>query len=261
LITYHEPTGKFKFRAKAGITLGLGASGEVAGEISANNMVEFVQFVYHQLNNQNFDYLGFIERESFELLNRYLIYHIETGIQFKEAIEKSLEDIEEWWEDRNLAIEKSENITARIMANPEMLRFSPPETKGALLYQLTEDYWFYWEERQEDAVLVILSWIQTQREFQEVCEHMTKDGSKSKQKAPYQAGYNRLASLLDGRQWEEFYEQRRSWRKKTFNEQWDNAKTHRDKFQTTVKQKIALYPIEPKRWQPIQQTFQPDPIA
>ena len=68
-----------------------------------------------------------------------------------------------------------------------MLRFMPPETKGALLYHLTETFWLsrsgmFWisrEELQEDAMLKILSLIQTQREFQEVCEHMTEDGSKS----------------------------------------------------------------------------------
>jgi hypothetical protein len=117
------------------------------------------------------------------------------------------------------------------------------------------------EEIQEDAVLVILSWIQTQREFKEVCEHMTEDGSKSRWSDPYQAGYDRLVSLLDGRQWEAFYEQRREWKRKAFNEKWDDANTHRDKFQKTVKQKISLYPAEPRRWTAIIQTFKPDRLA
>ena len=110
-----------------------------------------------------------------------------------------------------------------------MLRFMAPEAKGALLYHLTETFWLsrsgmFWisrEEPQEDATLMILSLIQTRREFQEVCEHMAEDGSKSVRDDPYQAGHDRFDALFDLSLHIRFLQLQIEWRTKEKHKQLD----------------------------------------
>jgi hypothetical protein len=266
LITYHEPTGKFKFRAKAGITLGLGASGEVAGEISANNMVEFVQFVFHQLNNKNFDYLGFIEETAFDALTSICYWHVRTGQELVKFIGDSFDDVKRWAEKEMELAADAEDLARRVLGHShDMLRFMPPEAKGALLYHLTETFWLtrsgvFWisrEELQEDATLKILSLIQTRREFREVCEHMTEDGSKSVRDDPYQAGYDRLEALFDFSQYIRFLQLQIEWRTEEKQKQLDKLKARKDKRLSLIRRLDSFYPEEPRRWASIQESFDP----
>jgi hypothetical protein len=150
-----------------------------------------------------------------------------------------------------------------------MLRFMPPEAKGALLYHLTETFWLsrsgmFWisrEELQEDATLKILSLIQTRREFREVCEHMTEDGSKSVRDDPYQAGYDRLKTLFDFSQYIRFLQLQIEWRTKEIQKQLDELKTRKDKRLSLIRRLDTFYPEEPRRWASIQETFNPQNIA
>ena len=224
-------------------------------------MVEFVQFVYHQLNNQNFDHLGFIEEAAFTMLTRFLLYHIETGTELANAIGDGVDKMKDWWSRREAEIEDSEVLARQVLSNPKILRFTTPEAKGAMLFKLTKDHWFYREELQEDAVLMILSWVQTQREFQEVCEHMTEDGTKSRRSDPYQVGYDRIVSLLDGEQYERFLKRRSEWRRSRLRDELGKTKSRKAHLRTNTLQKIALYPVEPKTFVAIQQTFKPGTLT
>jgi len=145
----------------------------------------------------------------------------------------------------------------------------PPEAKGALLYHLADTFWlsrtgtFYIsrEELQEDATLKILSLIQTRREFQEVCEHMTEDGSKSVRDDPYQAGYNRLKTLFDFSQYIRFLQLQIGWRSKEKQKQLDELKARKDKRLSLIQRLDTFYPEEPRRWASIQETFDPRTVA
>ncbi len=60
------------FRAKVSATLGWGG-GDLAGTIGFGAIIEFVQFVYHQLNNNNFSYVEFMKhkkRDNQTLINK-----------------------------------------------------------------------------------------------------------------------------------------------------------------------------------------------
>ena len=114
-ITYGEIAGKFQFRAKAGIVLGLAASGEVAGEVNAKNMVEFVQFVFHQLNNKNFDHLGFIEETAFDALTSICYWHVRTGQELVKFIGKSFKDVKLWAEKEMELAADAEDLAKRVL--------------------------------------------------------------------------------------------------------------------------------------------------
>ena len=64
--------GKFKLRATAGLVWGVGVGGELVCEVGVDEIVTLAQFVYHQLKNNDYDYLAFIEEDAFKVLFKSL---------------------------------------------------------------------------------------------------------------------------------------------------------------------------------------------
>jgi len=191
---------RFIFKAKAGAAVGAGFSGMISGTIDAGSIWTFIQFIYHKLKDTNFSFLNFIEREAFIYLTKINLYIIEKGEQFLEIgknimkkgeevieeIEKEIEqyfkklykDIDDWWRERSRKKENAENLAERINNNSEILKYTTPEAKGIILYTLTPTFVESFEESQEEAILSVLSWIQTYEEYYKVCNRMTEDGEK-----------------------------------------------------------------------------------
>ena len=72
------------FRAKVSATLGWGG-GDLAGTIGFGAIIEFIQFVYHQLNNNNFGYLEFMSELAFKVhiaITLYIIEEVNETIQW-----------------------------------------------------------------------------------------------------------------------------------------------------------------------------------
>ncbi|MEJ2456296.1 MAG: hypothetical protein P8103_19400 [Candidatus Thiodiazotropha sp.] len=235
-----------------------------------DNIVEFVQFVFHQLNNENFDYLGFIEENAFDVLTTICYWHVRTGQELVKFVGKSFDYVEQWATREMELAADAEDLARRVLGHShDMLRFMPPEAKGALLYHLTETFWLsstgtFWisrEELQEDATLKILSLIQTRREFREVCEHMTEDGTKSVRDDPYQAGYDRLETLFDFSQYNRFLQLQIDWRTEERQKKLDEMKARKEKRLSVIRRLNDIYPEEPRRWASIQETFNPQTVA
>jgi hypothetical protein len=86
--------------------------------------------------------------------------------------------------------QKRDELAARILAQPPMLRHSTPETKGMLIYQLTRHGKADWIDtgnyaggdpygHRKQAVIAILRWVQTRAEWDNVFQHMTELGEKT----------------------------------------------------------------------------------
>jgi hypothetical protein len=73
-------------------------------------------------------------------------------------------------------------LAKRILANPDLVLFQPPEGKGRLLRNLCYEYGFSFEETQEDAIIAVLKTIQTWQVYKEVMEHLASDGRRIKNK-------------------------------------------------------------------------------
>ncbi len=113
------------------------------------------------------------------------------------------------------ALDKSEKRNAlakRVLSDTYWLKYSSPETKGMLLYQLTRHGTvdnFHdvgisgWFQDRKAAVLVILGWIQTLNEWHSVMHRISlkgeKNGGSSKGLliAFLQQGWNRHEELND----------------------------------------------------------------
>lgn len=153
----------------------------------------------------DFDYLEFIEHEAFEAVDLFLtryLWPVEEAIkELKEIAEEGYDVAFRWWRrthskilDEHKRQQEAERLAERILVNPEMLRFAPPETKGRILRALCESSLGPFEEKQEKAIITILDWTQSQREYREILEHMTLDGTT----IDYQDGHQMLMGILDG---------------------------------------------------------------
>jgi len=185
-----KDNSKFIVRWKAGVVLGGGFSGSLSCIIDAGAIWTFIQFVYHKLKDSNFSFLEFITEEAFNQLMKIQLYIIEKGVDVVKDIgdyfEKKLEDIDNWigevvqyWEKRSREREDAENLARRIIANPEIIKFTSPEAKGAMLYTLTYTFLLSNEKSQEKAILHILNWVQTFEEYYKICNRITRDGTKN----------------------------------------------------------------------------------
>jgi len=193
--------GKFIFTAKAGVIVGIGGSGGLSGCVDAGSIVEFIMYVYHKLKEANYTYLDFIESDAFNAISKLIVQQFEEGIEIIDSyISDTVEAINAYWKSRTASEDRALKLAKNIIARPEIIKFSSPEAKGAMLYVLTETFYFSKEETQEDAILILLSYVQTKREFDQVCKHLTLDGSKG----DMNDGKDRINYILDFSQQNKF---------------------------------------------------------
>lgn len=191
-ITYEN--GKFMFRAKAQLVWGVGAKGSLSGVIGLEGILEFVMYAYHQLRYNGFSYLQFIDRAAFRAMVNVTMYAVQYGEDairsLGEGLDRLGDAIMATIHDRDATME----FARRIQLQPQMLLFAPPEVKGAILHRLTRTFTISLDEEQEPAVMTVLRSIHTRREWEQVVERITPDGSKSSAAA----GVGRLNWLMDG---------------------------------------------------------------
>lgn len=186
--------GKFMFRCKAQLVVGVGAKGSLTGLIGFGSMYDFIMYVYHQLKENDFDYLNFMDESAFHAVVGLVLYAVENGIdairfagdQIDQIIDAAMAPIE--------ASNKAEEYARTIKARPEALFFAPPEAKGAILYKLSETFVASFEEHQEAAILTVIGTVQTRREWEQIVERITPTGTPSSAAE----GMARLNWIMDG---------------------------------------------------------------
>lgn len=192
MITFEN--GKFMFRCKAQVVIGIGAKGGLTGTVGFGTMYDFIMYVYHQLKDNNYAILKHISKEAFDAIVKIVMYAVEFGVEAIRHVEARIDQIIATAMAPIRAANEAEAYARKIKARPEALYFAPPEAKGAILYRLSETFTFSFEEHQEAAILVVIGTIQTQREWEQIVERITPTGSKSSAAA----GMARLNWIMDG---------------------------------------------------------------
>ncbi|WP_110640943.1 hypothetical protein [Salinicola sp. CPA57] len=237
-ITYER--GKFKFMAKAGFCWGVGAKGKVSGEIDASLVAEFIKWVAYQLRHVNYRKLDFVGAQAFSTISNIIYLAITAEEQLEEALNKTYAEIslqaKEVYEKIDASVSKSLNrgaLTSRINSDPDMLKYTTPEAKGALLYLLTDaslidradhrNYDLTYDDliragilpSRKRAIIRVFEWVQSRAEFDCVMQRVTPAISaediptgektarrKEGEKRVYEflnAGENDRDSLFEGR--------------------------------------------------------------
>ncbi|WP_426208863.1 type VI secretion system tip protein TssI/VgrG [Massilia sp. TWP1-3-3] len=197
--------GKFGIIFHASASWGLGLRGKIAFEVNVPEIFNFVCWFFHQLHASNYEFLEYVEKAAFDAIKDIVFLAIQSGQALGEFMYETQRQIDDVAKSVSRKLDESGKRNAlakRILADDTLLRFSTPETKGMLLYQLTRhgpadsmdvgNYGFSsrdvlsnrfimlpdrYPERKR-AVLAILRWVQTQNEWKNVCWRVTPQGQK-----------------------------------------------------------------------------------
>jgi hypothetical protein len=207
-IGYNKQLAKFYIHAHAEAVMGPGVSGSIGYVVEAGHIMEFIAFVYHKIKDYNFAYLGMFMVEhavdAYRAIDAYkqytlmmLKYLMEKGFELGDKLEEAEDAFENWWLHFVLSIEKeviyqekADEAAQNIINDPDRLKYTLPEVKGQLLTFLgdaptpNEDI--------QTAMLIILAYIQSRGDYDNVVQHLNLDGTK----LSVEAGHKRLHQLL-----------------------------------------------------------------
>lgn len=169
-ISYNN--GRFRIRAKAGICLGLGASGEVSYEVDTKLLREFAAWVYYQLKNIDFKKLSFFDDDSYMVLINLHTLAVAFGEDISEFIDESplviqtavdnlVQDIVdsvnniEAVQDYNAAANRAKIMKSIIESDSARISILPPEAKSNIIVLLvkTDSYDKYVPANRDYSVL------------------------------------------------------------------------------------------------------------
>ena len=196
--------GKFRFRAKAGLCLGLGAKGEIGFEVDVGQIAQFVKWFFHALFHAGFELIEIFTKRAYEAMTRLLV-------MVEQNIKDAYKNFEDKWEKFRRQLGKEEHRIAlmnRILSNPLELRYCTPEAHGILLWEMTRHgklskTWYLAENsqdfevmgRRKKAIMQICQWAQTRRQFQIMVECMNQQGKRST--GSFNANFNALLGFME----------------------------------------------------------------
>jgi hypothetical protein len=196
--------GKFCFHIAASLCWGAGAKGGLIAEVGVANIVEFGAWLVYQLYSLNYGFFEVVNLRAFEAYSQYCVMQIDkvgdkiyqgygdalktaddVTAEFKKFIAGILDDSKKVME----ASEGRNRLAGNIIEFKLDLLRHTPEAKGILLYLLTRhgkaDHidpdnrtlsGDIYRDRKE-AVICVLTSIQTVAEWNKVMCRMTIDGS------------------------------------------------------------------------------------
>lgn len=194
--------GKFKLSIKAGFCLGIGAKGKLDFEVDGDLVLEFAKWVYHQLKNINYRKLFFIDDDAFYALSNIITLSIGYGESLRDFMLETTDLIETRVKSMfsDISVEYTEaiergDLTEKINANPSILDFSTPETKGVITYWLiqtnvvdevdpanrrlnifSDDYEIFSSMiPRKEAIMTVFRKVQSKAEYRKVMERVAKN--------------------------------------------------------------------------------------
>lgn len=184
--------GVFRITAHAGICLGVGAEGSITLAVGAKQLASFVYWMYYNLFHAGFKSLVFISTKAFVAL-KYLGYLLVTEGKdltayfgrVDQSLARAVDDLNTKYrtESENLA------LAQRVLTNLDRVKFTTPESKGMLIYQLTRFGAVSWAldggglgnaylPTQRKAVLAVLRQATLANDLKNVIQHIHPQGQK-----------------------------------------------------------------------------------
>ncbi|WP_239686265.1 MULTISPECIES: hypothetical protein [Serratia] len=197
-ITYIN--SRFRIYCKAALCWGVGAKGSLGFEVDGNAFAAFMKSFMFMLRNVDYQKLEqMMAGDAFRSLCAIPIIMAAQGIQASEAMLTDmvvlLQRIEKDLVDEN----KRVDLMKSILNNPDQLKYTPPETKGAVIATLIDSNWADWIDPRnqnneffsvnswkigplklrKQAVFKALKWVQSQADYNNVMQHLsTSPGEK-----------------------------------------------------------------------------------
>lgn len=188
--------GIFRITAHAGLCVGVGAEGTFTFAVGAKQLASFVYWMYYNLLHAGFRSLVFIADSAFKALKSLGYLMVVEGKEVAAYFGRQLELVEtglvEAVRDWNTKFRKESETLAlaqRILSSRDRIRFTTPESKGMLIYQLTRFGAVSWAldggglgsaylPTQRKAVLAVLRQATISNDLKNVIEHIHKEGER-----------------------------------------------------------------------------------
>ncbi|GDX04434.1 hypothetical protein [Buttiauxella sp. A111] len=198
-VTYIQ--GRFRIYCKAAFCWGVGAKGSVGFEVDGGTFAAFMKSFMYMLRNVDYQKLEqMMEGDSFKTLCTIPLIMAAQGIEAAAVMIGEVDDII-----GRLKLDlKNENKRVALMNsirdNPNQLKYSPPETKGAIIAQLMDISWVdsidprnqnlnpftfnYWKrgpiKLRKQAIFKALKWVQSKADYDNVMQHLSKTPGERK---------------------------------------------------------------------------------
>ncbi|MDI3360055.1 hypothetical protein QQF21_04565 [Lelliottia sp. V89_10] len=186
--------GKFRIFCKAGLCWGAGAKGSIGFDVDAGLLVEFMPMFTHMLRNM--DYIKMVELmapDAFEMFCMLPILALSAGVQISELAVNELQDALIILQNDLAQESKRVKLMQSINNDPDKLKFTTPETKGAIIATLmNSSIWdgidprnqnndlttfnaYKWGtlKRRKQAIFNALMWVQSKSDYENVMQHLT----------------------------------------------------------------------------------------
>lgn len=192
--------GKFCFRVAASLCWGAGAKGAFLAEVEAGAFAEFGAWLVYQLYSLDYSFFEVVDPKAFKVYSQFCVMRMAGGggVTYREFVglfetaEKIGEEFDRVLADINAGLSASKERTQlakNIIDFKRHLLLYTPEAKGHLLYLLTRHGKLdhldsnnrtllgdIYTERKE-AILCVLTSIQTIKEWSKVMCRVSRDGS------------------------------------------------------------------------------------
>lgn len=198
-VTYIQ--GRFRIFCKAAFCWGAGAKGSLGFEVDGGCYLAFMKSFMYMLRNVDYQKLAdMMKLDAFQALCAIPLIMAARGVQAAFAMADETMDII----DNLLKDLTEENNRVKLMEsvlnNPDQFKYSPPETKGALIAQLMDISWVdpldprnqnnnpltfnSWKlgpmKRRKQAIFLALKWVQSKADYDNVMQHITESPGKVK---------------------------------------------------------------------------------
>ncbi|WP_094110292.1 hypothetical protein [Lonsdalea iberica] len=192
---------RFRIYCKAALCWGIGAKGSLGFEVDGNSFSAFMKSFLYMLRNVDYQKLEqMMKGDAFRALCAIPLVMAAQGIQAIDAMYKESSNIIDGLkldlEDENSRVKLMESI----LNNPDQLKYTPPETKGAVIATLIDNNWADWVDPRnqnndffsvnswkigplklrKQAVFKALKWVQSQADYNNVMQHLTTSPGERK---------------------------------------------------------------------------------
>ncbi len=194
---------------KASLVFGPGAGGGFGTSVELDKIGDLIYVFCNALSKADFHYQLAVTKDAFNFIAQGLFkVTTQPGLKAQEAFSKGAESMRDWWTDRQGTKQEAEKLATYLLDKKSVeinnkklpLNRLPPQTIGPMIYLLTESFVESWAEKQEKAVVLLLSHLGSWRHFIEVLEHCSKNGTK----VDAMESLDRLNALLDGAEQQQF---------------------------------------------------------
>jgi len=184
---------RFRIYCKAALCWGVGAKGSLGFEVDGNSFAAFMKGFMYMLRNVDYQKLeDMMHPGSFQSLCAIPIIlaaeKIQIGVDMFDHLEDDINGILRQFNQALNNEDKRVTLMNSINANPDQLKYTPPETKGSIIFQLMDvnaldiidqrnqkkdtSKWGVMQLR-KTAIMLCFKWVQSKADYNNVMQHMT----------------------------------------------------------------------------------------